>query len=103
MTKPTPKGQHNMSRTHKTSPAQMRLLELPEQVYRAKLPKLEEPCAYGQAYQDETSCAGKPNHSRRAWTGPDPGMLCCEFHWLEIIDDMLHQNASRFHKQGTSK
>ena len=101
-----------MSRPRKTSPAQMPLLGLPQPEQKPaqhypyqegdKLPMLEEPCAYGKAYQDEANCGGKPNYSRRAWTGPNPGMLCCEAHWLEAINDMLNRNESKFHTQGTN-
>ena len=101
-----------MSRPRKTSPAQMPLLGLPQPEHKAaqhyshqerdQLPQLDEPCEYGKASQDEANCGGKPEYSRRAWTGPDPGTICCEAHWLEVIDDMLNRNASKFHIQGTN-
>ena len=73
----------------------------PGQQPRATLPALDEPCHYAKAHQDESNCGGKPNYSRRAWTGPEPGMYCCEAHWLILTDDILYGNSSEFYNQGT--
>ena len=61
-----------MSRLRKTSPAQMPLLELPEQVHRAKLPKLEEACTFRQGSPRRNKLRRQAESKQTCLDGPRP-------------------------------